>query len=510
MHRNQKIAGIVSFALLAAMLQGCSPAEPQPGGGQASPGAGPAAGGQDSAPPPPLKLSFLAQLNGEPPQKDSEAEKHIEKLTGTELEIQWTSDMKAKLPVMIASGDLPKAISFGNSQLRLPYMVSAMRSDVFWELTPYLNDYPNLQAIGDIRYKNTSLDGKIYGLPVVRPLSRHAVTYRKDWLDALGLKEPTTIDELYTVLKAFAHEDPDKNGKNDTYGLMDFKSVGLINNMAPWFGAPNGWAVKDGQFIAAHTTPEYLETLKFIRRLYQEKIINQDFAVMEKAGWNAAFSSGKSGMIFNITNTAFQLEDKVMKTDPKAKLDMFSRLPGAVDKTFAENGTNGIVVIPKSSVPTEAELKRVLAFFDRLADEPMADFFKWGIENKHYKLEGGKAVFSDEAAYKTEVLPYRMLMAASDAAAKPGNEPPHVVKEAKLNADNEQVAVSDPTEPLISATRSEKGGELEKMMLDGVIMFIMGKVDEAGWNGIVEQWRKAGGDKIAEEYAQEYAKSAGK
>ena len=39
---------------------------------------------------------------------------------------------------------------------------------------------------------------------------------RQDWLDKLGLKAPTTIDEFEEVIRAFTEDDPDGNGQKDT------------------------------------------------------------------------------------------------------------------------------------------------------------------------------------------------------------------------------------------------------------------------------------------------------
>ena len=53
-----------------------------------------------------------------------------------------------------------------------------------------------------------------------RDLGRSVVHYRKDWFDAVGLKAPKSLDDWYNVVKAMTLGDPDKNGKNDTYGMM--------------------------------------------------------------------------------------------------------------------------------------------------------------------------------------------------------------------------------------------------------------------------------------------------
>jgi len=41
----------------------------------------------------------------------------------------------------------------------------------------------------------------------------------QDWLEAVGMEMPATIEELHDVLYAFTYNDPDQNGKNDTYGF---------------------------------------------------------------------------------------------------------------------------------------------------------------------------------------------------------------------------------------------------------------------------------------------------
>ncbi|GAA3401406.1 ABC transporter substrate-binding protein [Paenibacillus hodogayensis] len=489
---------ISSLAMLGTLLTACG-GDASPKGEAKSPGA--AASNE------PLKLSVLVNYIGEAPQPGNEVQKTIEKLTNSDLDIQWLTDIKEKLPVMVASGTLPKVVSVTNSQLKLPYMVAAMRGGTFWNLTPYLKDYPNLAAIDPLIYQNTSLDGQVYGLPAVRPVSRGAITYRADWFKKLGLREPQTLDDFYVVLKAIASGDPDGSGKADKYGYLEFKSLGIVDRVAIWLGAPNDWGIADGKPVYAPTTGAYLESLRFVKKLYDEKLINRDFAVMEKSAWEAAFLQGKGAMLSNITDTPFKLEEQLKKTNPQAELNMFNRLPGLKGgPAKAENGSNGIFSIPKSSVKTEAELKRILAFFDRLGGPELSTLFKWGLEGKHYKIENGQPVYIDAKLYNLEVFPYQKLMAADDAKALKGSEPPLVAKGAELNKDNAKHAVANAAEALVSETYAEKGGQLDKLIEDAKTKFVMGKIDEEGWRQALEQWRKSGGDQVTEEYAAAYAK----
>ncbi|WP_240415117.1 extracellular solute-binding protein [Paenibacillus periandrae] len=493
-------AAVLSTLCLAGALTACSPTADNKTTDAAKAGTAPAATE-------PLKLSVLVNFIGEAPQPGNEVVKAIEKYTNSEIEVQWLTDIKEKLPVMVASGSLPKIVSVTNSQMKLPYMVSALRGDTFWNLTTYIKSYPNLSQINPLIYQNTSLDGQVYGLPAVRPVSRAAITYRADWFKKLGLKEPRTLDEFYDVLKAIATKDPDGDGKDNTYGFIEYKSLGIVDRTAIWLGAPNEWGVQNGKLVYAPTTDAYLQSLQFVKKLYDEKLINRDFAVMEKSAWESAFAEGKAGMLSNITDTAFKLEEQMKKSNPQVELGMFNRLPDLKGgPTKAENGSNGIFSFPKSSVKSEAELKRILTFFDKLAEPEMATLFKWGLEGKHYKQDNGKPVYIDAKIYNKEVLPYQKLMAVEAGKALQGNDPALVVKGEQLNKDNEKYAVPNAAEALISDTYSEKGGQLDKLIEDAKTKFVMGKIDEEGWKQALEQWRKNGGDKVAAEFTSAYEK----
>ena len=67
-----------------------------------------------------------------------------------------------------------------------------------------------------------------------------------------------------------------------------------------------------------------------------------------------------------------------------------------------------------------------------------------------------------------------------------------------------EIAIGNPFLSFISYTYSERGSELDKIIEDARIKYIMGVIDLAGWEAAVAKWRKDGGDKIIEEYTQAY------
>ncbi|MEI7027925.1 extracellular solute-binding protein [Paenibacillus sp. y28] len=460
----------------------------------------------------PLDISIGMTQVGDIPAAGNEVEQAIEKYTNSKLNIQWIPNAayEDKINIMLASNEMPKLLKVQYN----PNIISSMQSDLFWEVGPYLKDYKNLSAQDSQFFDNIKVDGKIYGVPVFSEIARAAIVYRKDWLDSLGMPLPKTLDDWYNVVKAMTLNDPDKNGKADTNGTLLFKKYNegqysLTTRFAVAMGAPNKWAVdKDGNFTAEFETKEYTDVMKFYKRLYDDGLINKDFAAFDSTEADKQYDAGRVGLKVAVANTAKSQQDRLSKTDPKAVVDV-APLEGPNGLRVAgQTGNSGIYVIPKGTVKTEAEVKRLLKFLDQLMDPDMATLLMRGIENKHFvKTTDNKTEFTDFTAFQREVKPYRdnfpyiegyNVLPQKDVAI--GEKGQAVTKEIAKHV------VPNPALTLISATYNERGKELEQMIVDAQTKFIMGKLDEAGYMAEIEKWNKSGGQKIKEEYKAYYLK----
>lgn len=460
----------------------------------------------------PMDISIAVHQAAEVPAEGNALEQGIEKYTNTKLSIQWIpqSGYDEKINVMIASGELPKILKVGY----VPTIISAMQSDVFWELGPYLQDYKNLAAQPEIFYDNIKVEGKLYGIPVFRGVGRAVLQYRKDWFDASGWEVPKTLDEWYNVMKAVAETDPDKNGKKDTYGLMLDKAYNIgagstLTRFSVTQGGPNKWKVDDqGNFTPEFLTEEFMNTMKLFNRLYNEKLINTDFAVSDAQTIDKAYEAGRVALRISGGN-AQSMQTNLVKVIPTAVMDAVG-LEGPLGiRVPAESGNAGILAIPKASVKNEEELKKILTFLDKLLDKEMVNLINKGVEGTHYTVEGDHTVQIDKDADAKEVKPYRDTLLQRGEAYnmdKPMKQTDLFTKSNKVVTDNEKYAVTNPALTLISTIYTERGSELDQMMTDAETKFIMGKIDEAGWNAEVEKWKKAGGDSLMEEYKAAYLK----
>ncbi|EIS64775.1 extracellular solute-binding protein, partial [Yersinia pestis] len=101
------------------------------------------------------------------------------------------------------------------------------------------------ENIFDTAWKSTQyIDGKYYGVPT--SAQTFALFVRKDWREKLGLEQPKNWQDISTLAKAFTFNDPDGNGKNDTYGFILPGST--TRGYASWFISSYLWQA-GGDFI---------------------------------------------------------------------------------------------------------------------------------------------------------------------------------------------------------------------------------------------------------------------
>jgi putative aldouronate transport system substrate-binding protein len=153
-----------------------------------------------------------------------------------------------------------------------------------------------------VSYKNVLL-----GLSTPGAMPRvEGLVIRKDWLDKLGLKVPTTLDELFAVAKAFTEKDPDGNGKNDTYGLGGYvepttPQLGLGPRF-DWifgaYGAAGTWDLRAASFGLNVRKPDYPKGLDFVAKLATAGYLDPDFANIKKDEFRARWKQGRFGIMW--------------------------------------------------------------------------------------------------------------------------------------------------------------------------------------------------------------------
>ncbi|MFE5321804.1 extracellular solute-binding protein [Paenibacillus sp. NPDC056579] len=460
------------------------------------------------------KFSIMSPFySAQPPATDASnaAFKALEDKMGVKMDVTFVpgTTYNDKLNVTLASGNLPQVMVVLDNKNAA--VINAIRSGAFWEIGPYIKQFSNLQKYwNDQIGSNISVDGKIYGIYRDRPFARKGVIFRQDWLDNLGLQQPKTVDDLYSIAKAFTLNDPDKNGKNDTFGLS-VSDDNLVNDttivLETALGGFNQWGIKDGKVTPDFMTTEYMEALKLLKKLYDEKLMNQDFGAVKGTKLQENINQGKAGMYIASIDDANAKHSDLFKLNPNAKIDLVLGLEGPRGvKLPANSGYSGVFMFPKSSVKTEEDLKKILTYFDKNLEPDVLNLFAFGVEGVHYKIDNGNPVFTNEQLWKDQVDTLSQLRIAPSDLTWP-TESDVMKKVKKLYKEKVPNAVPSAIEPYISPTKAELGAELDKIINDARVKFIMGQIDEAGFVKATEDWRKKGGDKMIDEFTQEYNKA---
>lgn len=448
----------------------------------------------------------------EAPGDDNEIITAIKDYTGTTLDVLWVPQdaFEEKINTLMASQQLPMVTVI--REIKSTGFVNAARSGMFWDLSPYIDQFENLSKIDKNVLTNVQTDGKQYLIPRIRHTARMGGFIRTDWLENLGMKMPETIDELHDILYAFTYNDPDQNGIDDTIGctMNDSELKNDATLLTVYMGGCNEWQVnEDGSFTPKYETETFQKALTLFHDWYAEGLINKDFPINDDELTN--FTSGRAGMMFlgNLEDATTRINN-LTAINPNAKADVFQILteePGGDQHIVGFQGYTGCIAIPTTSVKTEGELLQVLAFLDKLGDPEMCDLFNYGIEGETYTVENGGVAQTEEqlTIYAAKYNQLRQITPFyTFTNLTPTVQTPLAEKVSTLMSTNTAYTVFNPALPFIAETEIEMGGELTTYIQDAYTNYVIGEISLEDWKACVETWKNMGGDAVAKEYAEQY------
>ena len=257
--------------------------------------------------------------------------KYYEERSGIKMDYQYYAhaDIFVLKSTMLNSGNIPDL--FGAAQVGFQTHETAKygKEGFFKDLTPLMETWaPNLYGklhSGEYNYAKivTYAPGKVYSLPtlfnlddVSGRLPEFQPMINTAWLDELGLDIPTTTDEWYEVCKAFTEEDPDGNGKNDTFGYGSNLFGPAMWN--PW-GLGMSWYVLGtitvkGEILYGPVTDQFREGCRFYNRMWEEGLMCKNMFGCSSAAYKSLVA--KTGIVAGaVSNMGVQaaLSDSELK-----------------------------------------------------------------------------------------------------------------------------------------------------------------------------------------------------
>lgn len=257
---------------------------------------------------------------------------------GINLTYDWVvaeEQFDQKMNMSIANGDLPDLMWLKAQQLK----ELAEEGDLY-DLTELFDTYANQYAKDTLcadmkQFETAMVDGKLYAIPHTASSfdGLDVLFIRTDWLKKLNLEEPKTLDDLEKIIVAFKTQDPDGNGKNDTWGMAmqkDFFKRGHSSAMGVFHGYhsyPMAWIeLEDGTLAYGSVQPEIREALLRLQKWYKEGLIDPEFGVKDKAKVKETVSAGKVGVVYGTMSSAGAHLDASVANDPNADWKAFPML----------------------------------------------------------------------------------------------------------------------------------------------------------------------------------------
>jgi putative aldouronate transport system substrate-binding protein len=333
-------------------------------------------------------LRILSGVSGgKDPEENKLFEKEIEKLTGIKVELEKpAADYNQKLLASISAGEVYDLVYLNKDMMDILVAQGA--------LTPLKDKIAESEVLSNPATIPTdewemvrTKDGELYGI-FNKFEGGTLPTVRQDWMEKLNLKEPKTLDDFYQVLKAFKEQDPDGNGKNDTFGLS---TAGLydIQGFMSAAGVKYKYVIdENGKRTIPYATEAAVPVYEWFAKLYKEGILDPNFATNGSGEMRELFLTDRVGMV-TYWDAWVGMFNNIRKQENPNDPFLAKGIPGAV-------GPNGDIMLRRGdpslwAIPVNAEHpETAIEFLEFWHSEPGNVLSTLGIEGHDWNKVNGK------------------------------------------------------------------------------------------------------------------------
>ena len=352
-----------------------------------------------------------------------------------------------------------------------------------------------------------TFDGKLFALPETAIDDGSQLLWlRRDWMEQLGVKEPKTLDEALSVIRAFqenrmgAEEGEDPVGLVCDPGLVGTVSTSYsVDSVFEMFGAyPQQWIKNaDGEIVYGSLTEETKEALGYLRELYKQGILDPDFALRAQNNIRDLVVNGKCGAFFGLwwtpnnplmdeyrKNKETDWEPYYLTADAKRTVEVYS--------TFWDSK---YVVVRKGYEHPEIVMKILSVLFDysRYEAEDADEV------NSYFALNVDPTARPLMINVDYNEATYMVTKHIREALYSPGNaktrEDLSAIEASYFDACKEYLEAEV---PYLGDGDGEIPQTLRLLEKNAFIQIIMGKKPVSSFDSFVEEWYRKGGDSLTE------------
>lgn len=426
--KRKVVSLMLVSAMVAGMLAGCgSDSGSSKGGSNTETGSAAEASSSgetadDADDKSPITFEYF-NADGKNGNWDNPVAKAITEATGVTLDVSYPvasqGDAKEDVALMIANDEYPDMIYAKGSATDL-YQAGALI-----DMTDLIEKYgPNIKKMYGAeleKLKWSQDDPGIYQLSYAGVNQKTLTTGGSCQIQWAALKEndykyPKTLDEYEKMIKSYLAAHPKTEDGLDMIGITMSASdwhwmitlgnpAGLIADASPDNGQ---WIIDDEYNVHyKHVTDEEKEYFKWLCRMYNEGILDPNFATQTDDDYIAKVASGR---VVAITDAEWHYSQCEATLVADGKVDQtYVGLPvtlreDQVEKALLYQGTTvgwGIGITKSCEDPV-----RAIKFLDYLCSDEGQILYHWGIEGENYFLDDdGQPYRTDEEVAKAQSDP---------------------------------------------------------------------------------------------------------
>ena len=426
--KRKVVSLMLVSAMVAGMLAGCgSDSGSSKGGSSTETGSAAEASSSgetadDADDKSPITFEYF-NADGKNGNWDNPVAKAITEATGVTLDVSYPvasqGDAKEDSALMIANDEYPDMIYAKGSATDL-YQAGALI-----DMTDLIEKYgPNIKKMYGAemeKLKWSQDDPGIYQLSYAGVNQKTLTTGGSCQIQWAALKEndykyPKTLDEYEKMIKSYLAAHPKTEDGLDMIGITMSASdwhwmitlgnpAGLIADASPDNGQ---WIIDDEYNVHyKHVTDEEKEYFKWLCRMYNEGILDPNFATQTDDDYIAKVASGR---VVAITDAEWHYSQCEATLVADGKVDQtYVGLPvtlreDQVEKALLYQGTTvgwGIGITKSCEDPV-----RAIKFLDYLCSDEGQILYHWGIEGENYFLDDdGQPYRTDEEVAKAQSDP---------------------------------------------------------------------------------------------------------
>lgn len=317
-------------------------------------------------------------------------------------------DEVTKMQAMMASGTAP--------DITLTYTY-AHAEDYFqqggtWDLAPFIDGEglaENLKEyIGEsVLDIGRTANNELYGIVAKRAVTTKSNFFiRKDWLDGLNRKAPTTVDELYETLKQFVRENPD--GRKDVNGAHFWNQWNTRLLFSKLADNEKEMAIAaDDTAIGDYYDEGIRDAFRFMNKLYNEGLINPEYYTLSEDDFKSQIVTGQLGFFeYSVNGSVDVLRGSLLKTlqenVPTADIISIPPLKNVNDgKQYSNAYPQGGLIAFCPLTASEEVVEACMTYLDWMCTKEGGFVLYHGFEGEHFDFDADGAPIVKDASYNS-------------------------------------------------------------------------------------------------------------